>query len=918
MADLKANDSGLPLRRDVKMLGNILGEILQYNGGQELFETVEKFRLKFKLLRESFESEIYEELKQEITGLDPKLRKQVIRAFAVYFHLINIAEQNHRIRRRREYQLQEDSNKQPGSIENAILSLKEHNIGADVIKKVFDEMSLELVITAHPTEATKRSILEIQKRIADLLKSLDNPLLAKKEREKIQGSLFNEVAALWQTDELRDRKPTVIDEVRNGLYYFDHTLFDVLPEIHQEVEESLADFYPEETWDVPTFLRFGSWIGGDRDGNPFVTSDVTWETLIRQRKLVLKKYREVLVELMRRFSHSTARVKVSDELIESVTRDEGKFLPEEKRWRVAEELYRRKFAVMIERVKKVGEGAPGYKQPEELLADLEIIRRSVYQHHPVNHELKLLEKLIRQVKLFGFHLATLDIRNHSGEHEAAMMEILRKVRIAEDYKSLSEEEKQELLQRLLADPRPVLLLHEDYSNETQEMINVFQLIKRAQEEFGRQAISVYLVSMTQSVSDLLEVLVLAKEAGIYKLHADGTVESYLNVAPLLETIDDLTAGPKIIETLFTMPVYKNHLEMLGNRQEIMLGYSDGSKDGGTMTANWKLYKAQLEIHQMAREHNIRLKFFHGRGGSLGRGGGPLNRSLLSQPAETFGDGIKITEQGEVLSSRYLLEDIAYRSLEQATSTMLEVAAHVSTESEQEIRDERFVRAIEEISAASLSKYQALVFEDKDFLTYFNQATPLNELGELNIGSRPMARKNSAKFENLRAIPWVFAWTQSRQLLPGWYAAGTGLESFARKSEENMALLREMYAKWPFFRSTIDNLQMALMKADIATARQYAALVEDTEIRDRIFGSIEDEYNRTREILLAITEDEELLEHSPNIRDSVKRRNPYVDPLNFIQVGLIKELRKMDEPDDELMTQVLLTISGIAAGLRNTG
>ncbi|RHW38089.1 phosphoenolpyruvate carboxylase [Neobacillus notoginsengisoli] len=914
----KTNNSSLPLRRDVKMLGHILGEILLYNGGRELFETVEKIRLMCKVLRESFETTIYEELKREIAGLEPEIRKQVIRAFEVYFHLINIAEQNHRIRRRREYQLQEEANKQPGSIENAVHSMKGHDITADVIKKVLDGMSLELVITAHPTEATKRSILEIQKRIADLLKNLDNPLTSNKEREKILGSLYNEVSALWQTDELRDRKPTVIDEVRNGLYYFDHTLFDVLPDIHEEVEDCLDVYYPDHDWNVPTFLRFGSWIGGDRDGNPHVTADVTWDTLIRQRRLVLKKYKDVLIELMRRFSHSTALIKVSDELIDSVRRDEMKFLPPEKRWTVTEELYRRKFAIMIERIRQVGETETGYRTSEELLADLHLIRRSVYLHHPENRELKLLEKLIRQVELFGFHLATLDIRNHSGEHEAAIAEILRKVRIAEDYRTMPEEEKQALLQKLLEDPRPLLLLHEDYSHETQEMINVFQLIKRAHEEFGKQSIAVYLVSMTQSVSDLLEVLVLAKEAGIYRLHVDGSIESDLHVAPLLETIDDLTAGPKIIETLFNMPVYRNHLEKLGNCQEIMLGYSDGSKDGGTLTANWKLYKAQLEIHKMARNYHVGLKFFHGRGGSLGRGGGPLNRSLLSQPAETFGDGIKITEQGEVLSSRYLLEDIAYRSLEQATSTMLEVAAHVSKESEQDFRDERYVQAIEEISAVSYAKYQSLVFEDQDFLTYFNQATPLYELGELNIGSRPMARKNSAKFENLRAIPWVFAWTQSRQLLPGWYAAGTGLESFAKKSGENLALLQEMYEKWPFFRSTIDNLQMALMKADMTTAREYAALVQDNEIRARIFGNIEEEYKRTKKVLLAISGDSELLDHSPNIKDSVRRRNPYVDPLNFIQIELIKELRNMEEPDEELMTEVLLTISGIAAGLRNTG
>jgi phosphoenolpyruvate carboxylase len=917
--ELKANDSSLPLRRDVKLLGQMLGEILVNHGGMELLDTVEKIRAMSKSLRIQFNREIYSELKQEITNLTPPMRKQVIRAFSMYFHLINIAEQNHRIRRRRQYHLDDDNIFQPNSIESAVLSLRDNNISEEMIHDVLENMSLELVITAHPTEATKRSILEIQQRIAEILKNLDHPLLTPRERRKLNESLFNEITILWQTDELRHYKPTVLDEVRNGLYYFDQTLFEVLPEIHQEVEDSLTKNYVNKSWNVPNFLRFGSWIGGDRDGNPNVTHEVTWETLHMQRKLVLKKYKNVLIDLMKRYSHSTTRVGVSEELLETLAEEEDKYLSEEKKWPTLTEVYRRKFAIIIERVKQVGKSERGYNTSEELLEDLYIVQRSLQSHHPAAHELKTIQKLIRQVQLFGFHLATLDIRNHSGEHEAAISEILRKVRIADNYPELDEETKIKILQNILLDPRPLLLLNEDYSVETQQMIKVFQMIKNAHKEFGLRSISVYLVSMTKSPSDLLEVLVLAKEAGIYRLHADGSIESQLNVAPLLETIDDLTAGPKIMETLFKLPVYRNHLTQMNNQQEIMLGYSDGSKDGGTLTANWKLYKAQLEIHEMASKYQIRLKFFHGRGGSLGRGGGPLNKSLLSQPAETIGDGVKITEQGEVLSSRYLLEDIAYRSLEQATSTLLQASARVSKESKPGgIREDRWVEAIEEISTKALTKYQSLVFGDPDFLTYFNEATPLRELGDLNIGSRPMSRKNRGRFEDLRAIPWVFAWTQSRQLLPAWYAAGTGLGSFAAKSQENIQLLQQMYERWPFFRSTIDNLQMALMKADVTTAKEYLTLVEDQSIAERIFSNIYDEYERTKEILLKITGDQELLDHIPNIKDSVFRRNPYVDPLNFLQVELIKELRSLDEPNEELVTEVLLTISGISAGLRNTG
>jgi len=917
--DLKVNDSSLPLRRDVKLLGQILGEILVNHGGTELLDKVEKIRMMCKTLRIHFDQDVYSELKQEISNLSSPMRKQVIRAFSMYFHLINVAEQNHRIRRKRQYHLEDDTIVQPDSIESAVLALKENNINEQMIQDVLNKLSLELVITAHPTEAAKRSILEIQRRIAEILKKLDHPLLTSRERRKLEESLFNEVTILWQTDELRHNKPTVLDEVRNGLYYFDQTLFEVLPEIHREVEDCLEKNYTSKKWDVPNFLRFGSWIGGDRDGNPNVTPEVTWETLHRQRKLVLKKYKNVLVDLMKRYSHSTTRVEVSSEFIQTIEAEEDKYLTDDKKWPVKSEVYRRKFAVIIERLKQVGQSDLGYVSAEELLEDLFLVKRSLKVHHPAAHELKTIQKLIRQVQLFGFHLATLDIRNHSGEHEAAMTEILRKVQISDNYAQLSEEEKVRILEGILKDPRPLLLLNEDYTPETQKMIQVFHMIRKAHKEFGTRSISVYLVSMTKSPSDLLEVLVLAKEAGIYRLHADGSVESQLNVAPLLETIDDLSAGPVIMETLFKMPVYRNHLEVMNNQQEVMLGYSDGSKDGGTLTANWKLYKAQLEIHEMASKYKIGLKFFHGRGGSLGRGGGPLNKSLLSQPAETIGDGVKITEQGEVLSSRYLLEDIAYRSLEQATSTLMLATAHVSKVAERgNMRDGSWESAIEEISGVALKKYQSLVFEDPDFLTYFNEATPLRELGDLNIGSRPMSRKNRGRFEDLRAIPWVFAWTQSRQLLPAWYAAGTGLESFASKSDQNLQQLKVMYEKWPFFRSTIDNLQMALMKADITTAKEYLLLVKDQHIAERIFSNLMEEYEKTKNILLEITGDKELLDHTPNIKDSVYRRNPYVDPLNFLQVELIKQLRQQDEPSEELMTEVLLTISGISAGLRNTG
>lgn len=910
-------DHNAKLRSDVKKLGNILGEILIHHGGMELFNKVETIRELTKTLRKEYNQETYNELKNEISSLEPPMRQYVIRAFSIYFHLINIAEQNHRIRRRKQYLLEENSY-QKYSLEDAVSRVKEYDLSKDALEEVLNDLSIELIITAHPTEATKRSVLEIQKRISNILIQLDSNNLTKKDRINLEDSLFNEVTALWQTDELRHRKPKVLDEVRNGLYYFDETLFDIIPSVHEELELQLNETFTDHKFEVPNFLHFGSWIGGDRDGNPNVTTDITWTTLNLQRELVLKKYDESLVELMKRFSQSTNRVEVSKELIESVVKEEQNYLQEEERWQIDSEIYRRKFAIIIKRIREVGKSNVGYRTAEEFLNDLLQVKNSAEMHQPLNHRLKAIRRLIRQVELFGFHLATLDIRNHSGEHEAAVNEMLRAVGIADNYSAMSEAEKQATLQNVLTDPRPLLLFEGGYTKETEEVIKVFKMIRNAHKEFGKRSIEVYLISMTQAPSDLLEVLVLAKEAGIYRLHADGTVESDLHIAPLLETIDDLIAGPKIMKQLFEMKAYRNHLEKRGNHQEIMLGYSDGSKDGGTLTANWKLFKAQQEIHNMAREHNIRLKFFHGRGGSLGRGGGSLNTSILSQPVETLGDGVKITEQGEVLSSRYLLEDIAYRNLEQAASALLEACARSRSSKLVNLREKEWEDAMEEISKYALRKYQSLVFEDQDFLTYFNQATPLNEIGALNIGSRPMSRKNSQRFEDLRAIPWVFAWTQSRQMVPAWFAAGTGIESFINQDPSNLELLQAMYKKWPFFRSTINNLQMALMKADIATAKEYLTLVEDQNIAQRIFNTISDEYNRTRNMLLKITGNSELLDHTPNIQESVYRRNPYVDPLNFLQVDLIKKLRETDQPSEDLVTEVLLTINGVAAGLVNTG
>lgn len=922
----KGNSNNL-LRRDIRFLGNILGEVLVHQGGNELLDIVEKIREASKSLRAVFLPELHDEFKEMINSLEPGIRHQVIRAFAIYFQLVNIAEQNHRIRRKRDYERSAGEAVQTGTIEAAVRDLKERGFNYSEAQDIIGGMSLELVMTAHPTEAMRRAILDIHKRIADDVAQLDNPTLTFREREQLREKLLNEVLTLWQTDELRDRKPTVLDEVRNGMYYFHETLFHVLPEVYQELERCLTKYYPEHYWHVPTYLRFGSWIGGDRDGNPSVTSDVTWDTLRMQRKLAIREYQRVLSELFKHLSFSTSIVDVTNELMASIQRDRLQvILNKTPQWNNDKEPYRIKLTYMTEKLHNVLDDTKKdtperYADVEAFIHDLRIIDRSLRHHYADYVADTHIKKLIRQVELFGFHTATLDIRQHSQEHENAMTEILANMKIVDDYSALEEEEKLILLERLLNDPRPLTSSYQDYSESTRECLEVYRTVYRAQKEYGERCITSYLISMTEAASDILEVMVFSKEVGLFQKEADGTVTCTLQSVPLFETIDDLHAAPGIMRRLLSMPIYRQSVTAMNDLQEIMLGYSDSNKDGGVVTANWELRVALKQITAAASEFGVKLKFFHGRGGALGRGGMPLNRSILVQPPETIGGGIKITEQGEVISSRYSLRGIAYRSLEQATSALITGAIQAKLHQESNPQEERWEEILKGISETSLDKYQDLVFREPEFLKFFRESTPLLEVGELNIGSRPSKRKNSDRFEDLRAIPWVFAWTQSRYLFPAWYAAGTGLLNYYQNNEDNLKVLQDMYQNFSFFTTVIDTLQFAMIKADLIIAKEYAKMCSDDDTKDRIFGQIEEEFHRTRDMVLKITGITEILDNVPGLQESIRLRNPYVDPLSYLQVQLLSELRTIRDEgrdDAELLREVLLTINGIAAGLRNTG
>ena len=979
-----------PLRADIRRLGDLLGETLKRFGGERLFEIEEGVRALCKRLRgarvgkETVATE--RELKRLLRRLSLDETIGVIRAFSVYFQLVNIAEQYHRIRRKSFYELRTPDQPQRGSLAETLSRLRRDFSDADLLQRVVDRLEIMPVMTAHPTEAARRTLLEKHRRIADLLADFDDENLAPRRRDELQARLAAEVESVWQTDEVRHTQPTVLDEVNHGLYYFDATLFDAAPALLDELERHLEENFPGvKLRDGATPLRFGSWIGGDRDGNPFVTPEITWETLRLQQRLVLRKYRDSVASLSRRLSESSRFAPPTDELSESLKED-ALALPAvaaEVAARNAEEPNRQKLSYIYSRIENTlrrnRDLAPALRLTEEhalisirpglpivaaltgshadvanvyrdgasLWEDLRLVRDSLRADKAV-YAARAVDRLMRQVAVFGLHLATLDLRQHSERHTAALSEITRALGLR-DYMEMSEDERVEWLTRELDTPRPLVGADARYSAETTETLNVFRVARRALDEISPNAIRTYIISMTREVSDLLAVLVLAKEAGLVGRGAgDGAtgrrgdkedlnlpisssprrpvaLSPRLSVSPLFETIEDLRRAPEIMRRLFEHPFYRRQLAAQGNLQEVMIGYSDSSKDGGILTSSWELYKSQERLWEVAREHGVELRLFHGRGGTVGRGGGPSHEAILAQPPDTVAGRIKITEQGEVISSKYSLAEIALRSLELTTSAV--IAASLPQPAQDKGKLSRWKDVMEGISAQAFAAYRRFVRETPGFYDYFTQATPVEELQYLRIGSRPAKRKSGSKsLDDLRAIPWVFGWTQSRHLLPGWLAVGTALEDFIKaRPRENLRLLREMYREWPFFHSTISNIEMTLAKADFQIARQYASRTLDRDLGRRIFRMLEEEYERACLVTLQITGERRLLDQSPVLQRSIAVRNPYVNPLSFLQVELLARRRQRDEkaePSDgdreKLLYATLLTINGIAAGMRNTG
>ncbi|MGD9896968.1 MAG: phosphoenolpyruvate carboxylase [Candidatus Methylacidiphilaceae bacterium] len=909
------------LSRAIHLLGDALGRAISRLQGEEVLSVEEEIRSLAKASRAG-EAGASDALAGAVSRLSAQLGYEISMAFTSYFELVNLAEEDYRIhllRSRRRQQL--ESGLLPrASIEAALTELKAKGVAAEEIQWIMDKLHIILVVTAHPTEAKRRTILEKLRRLAQLLREKEEDGHAR--MEDWPSSLEREIASLWLTDRNRTERPQVLDEVRTGLWFFDSTLWEVLPDLQAEMERALSRHYP--TVRPPKqWISFGSWIGGDRDGHPSVTYDVTAESLVLHRRLALSKIAHALDRLSRLLTISTRRDPSAADLLDLFSQRERLILHHNRiALRYPNEPYRLFLTALHEEVLQERENArasdlldlfgplpkPGLtiaNLSDEIDAIAATLRKG---RAPFLADGDLL-RLQRQLTTFGLHTAALDIRQHSHAHEEALDEILPLVGRLESYSRLNEAQKEALLSSLLQEPPPANLLEiwDRCSRTGRDALGSLLTVSRAQRLYGKECVGTYVISMTREPSDVLEVLLLCHLAQVD-----------LAIAPLVETLDDLAAAPAILRNLLAHPAYRLHLKRQGDEQVVMLGYSDSNKDCGYLAASWGLYKAQGPIVEVCRRNGVTPVLFHGRGGTIARGGGPAAQAILAQPCGLVDGKIRITEQGEVLSTRYHDPDLAFRILQQISYGAL-IGIHASRAPS--LVPARWIDAMDEIAAHSVGLYHELVRDDPAFLQFWREATPIDELRQLNLGSRPAARSRIDTLEELRAIPWVFSWTQSRFLLPAWYGMGA-LSSFCKRSPEALGLLREMYEEWPFFRTTLDNAQQSLAKTDMSIAARYAELVSDPEIRGRIFSKIRSEYDRSVSSVLAICRIEALLDREPILQRSIRLRNPYVDPLNYIQVEMIRRLRSLGAGQDEearsLRRVIELTVNGISAGLRNTG
>ena len=923
----------VPLTDDIRLLGKILGDIVREHEGDAVYNLVEQVRKLSVAFHRDANQKANQELTKLLKGLSSEAAMKVLRAFTYFSHLANLAEDRHYIRRRVAYERM--GSHQDGSIPVAMKKLHAAGITSKAISQMLEGSLISPVLTAHPTEVQRTSILESERDIAQLLVARDQikgsskastpnkDALLNKELKQNEEQIKARVLQLWHTRLLRFTKLTVADEIENALTYYEMTFLSEIPKIYAQLEDSLG------AEAVASFLKMGQWIGGDRDGNPNVSADTLQYAITRQAELALRHYLTEVHYLGKELSVSALLLKFAKKM-----QDLANASPDTNEHR-QDEPYRRALTGMYARLAAALKSLTGqdaarhaiapqnpYKSSQEFLTDLQTIEASLVSQGAKALVDRRLRGLIRAVEVFGFHLATVDLRQSSDKHEEVLSELLNFAAIECNYSALSEGEKRKLLLSLLKDPRPLRVVGHQYSEFFISEIAIFEMAKRMRELFGAEAIRHYIISHTETVSDLLEVLLLQKEVGLIHETLGKKATADLIVVPLFETIDDLRNAAQIMQEFYDLPGILDLVKRSGGEQDIMLGYSDSNKDGGIVTSNWELYCAELALvkvfESLEGKHGVKLRLFHGRGGTVGRGGGPSYEAILAQPPGTVRGQIRLTEQGEVIGSKYANPEIGRRNLETLVAATLEATLLKPTKQ----ASKAFLDAAAQISQSSMDAYRGLVYETPGFAEYFFDATPIREIAKLNIGSRPASRKASQKIEDLRAIPWGFSWGQCRLTLPGWYGFGSAVQAFlnqpkAADKKAALSLLQKMYKEWPFFRTLLSNMDMALAKSDLALASRYSELVPDVKLRKKIFGAIETEWNKTVDALNLVTGEKVRLAKNPALARSIRNRFPYIDPLHHLQVELVRRYRA-GKHDERVQRGIHIAINGIAAGLRNTG
>ena len=902
-----------PLRRDVRSLGRLLGEVIKEHEGQAVYDVEEELRhlaIRHRALTDQLadsgldlpaEHELQEQAVEIVRTMTVAASYQIVKAFGTFFELTNLAETNHRMRRRRAAQLSPDAPLKPGSMPGTLQRMRDAGIPAEKALEWLRQVEVMPVFTAHPTEVARRVVLFKRRRIALELAALDRLPLSGDAAAGGQDAILTEITALWQTDEVRRRKPSVDDEIRMGLDHYPGALIAPLPGFYEELAEEFRQVYGGDRAepDFPTVIRFGSWIGGDRDGNPNVTAASTRRALESARDVIVAHYLDAVTELKELLTPSTKRVAVSEEMLgalDDYTVVLTAAVPETEIYPACEP-YRKFLGFVLCRLRctRTGTDHPdAYPDAVSFVADLLLVRKSLADGGGERLARRYVDPLLRQVETFGFHLHSLDIRQHAHIHAKAVVELAAAAGTCGNQPSVF--------------PPPP-------SAETTQLLDMLRGVAKLKRDFPPEAIRSYVISGAGSVQDTRSLLWLMELCGIRAAASPDGRDPGVMPVPLFESIEDLRNAPEICRTLWSSPEYAPFLDSWGRRQEVMLGYSDSNKDGGMLTGTWEIYKAHRALHRVADGCGVRLRLFHGRGGTVGRGGGPTHRAIIAQPAGAFSGSIKITEQGEVINWKYSDPSLAKRNLELMVAASLEALAHTGlVETEPEAAWEE---ALEEMSASAFTFYRERIIDNPDILPYFEQATPVLEFELAKIGSRPARRTQSRDLSELRAIPWGFGWMQSRHVIPGWFGVGFALEQFAAQGSGNGELLTTMMRRFPFFFDLIRNVELALTKVDLPLARLYASLVTDVSLRERVFFMIVEEYQRTRRMILAVTGQTRLLEKNPALAGSIRLRNPYIDPLSMIQIELLRRKRGGEECE-ELNYVLAATINGIAAGLRNTG